>query len=104
MGWNISHGTNPNGEVRRSYTSVDNLAKQLAHVLPAADWRSIAYVFNRPSGDPFTVLPHEADRIANILMRAAHAPLTPRNWQGEAEAFAMAAATAADADEPWIWR
>ena len=103
MGWNVSHGTNQHGEIVRSYGVVHDLARQLAHVLPGADWRAIAHVFHRPSGDPFFVAPAEADRVARIVMRAAH-DLLPRTWQAEAETFALAAACAADAGEQWEWR
>lgn len=104
MGWNISHGTNASGEFRRSYTSMSNLAQQLAHVLSAADWRSIAYLFNRPDGDPFTVAPAEAGRVARVLCRAADHRLMPGDWVTTVEELADTAIRAATANEPWTWR
>ena len=104
MGWNVSHGTNANGEFRRSYTSMSNLAQQLAHVLSTSDWRSIAYLFNRPSGDPFTVAPAEASRVADVLRTAAVHRLMPGDWGATADELADAADRAAYAGEPWTWR
>ncbi|MFF4574857.1 hypothetical protein [Streptomyces sp. NPDC001410] len=104
MGWNVSHDTNQHGEFRRSYTSMSNLAQQLAHVLTASDWRSIAYLFNRPSGDPFTVDPAEAGRVAQVLHTAATHQLMPGDWGATANELADAADRAAAAGQPWEWR
>lgn len=104
MGWNVSHGTDQDGEFRRSYTSMSNLAQQLAHVLSASDWRSIAYLFNCPSGDPFTVDPAEAGRIARVLRTAAVHRLMPGDWGATTDELADAAGRAAAAGEPWTWR
>ncbi|MER0450155.1 hypothetical protein ABR738_37395 [Streptomyces sp. Edi4] len=104
MGWNISHGSNAQGEVRRSYTTVHNLGQQLAHVLSAGDWRQIAHLFNRRSGDPFTIPPAEAGRIATVLERAAEHRLMPPDWAEDIQLLAEAADRAAEAEEPWRWR
>lgn len=101
--WNISHGTNQYGKERRSCTTIGNLAQHLAHVLPAADWRSIAYLFNRRTGQPFTVPEAEADRISQVLYRAAAHSLMPADWAAETNCVADAAARAARAGDPWAW-
>lgn len=103
MGWNISHGTNQYNEERRSSATIGNLARQLAHVLPAADWRSIAYLFKPRSGDPFTVPAAEAGRIADVLRRAGSTPRMPADWAGEARVIAAAADRAARSGDPWTW-
>ncbi|MEV6726881.1 hypothetical protein AB0M94_38925 [Streptomyces xanthochromogenes] len=104
MGWNISHGTDRNSEYRRSYTQISNLGQHLAHVLSAADWRSIQYLFNRRSGDPFTVAAAEADRIAALLYQAANHRLMPADWAEDVQLLADAADRAAAAGESWTWR
>lgn len=104
MGWNISHGANQNGEVRRSYTTMDNLGQQLAHVLSARDWRTLKPLFRRRSGDPFTVSPRDAGRMARVLRTAARNRLLPTDWSLTAIELADAADSAASARQPWEWR
>lgn len=103
MGWNISHGTDQHGEIRRSYTSVSNLGQQVAHVLPASDWRNISHLFGRRSSEPFTVPASEAGRVAKVLRKAAKHRLMPRDWAREAVAFADAADEAACRGAEWKW-
>ncbi|MFE7118349.1 hypothetical protein ACFU99_23335 [Streptomyces sp. NPDC057654] len=98
MGWTISHST-----AQPSYTTVSNLAAQLAHVLRGQEWRSIAYLFNRPTGDPFSVPPTEAADVARILRRAAGHGLMPADWARLTRTLADAAARAAGAGQPWAW-
>ncbi|KPI12058.1 hypothetical protein OK074_2679 [Actinobacteria bacterium OK074] len=104
MGWNISDGTSQNGEFRRSYTTMSNLARQLAHVLRGGDWASIAYLFNRPDGDPFTVEPGEAGRVAVVLDAAAAHRLMPPDWAVTAQELAQSARRAAGAGQAWSWK
>lgn len=103
MGWNISHGTNQYGEMRRSCTTMDNLGKQLSHVLPARTWRTLKPLFARRSGDPFTVSPRDAGRMADALRAAARNQLLPTDWSLTAVELAEAAARAAAARQPWEW-
>jgi hypothetical protein len=103
MGWNISHGTNRYGQVRRSYTTIGNLARQLAHTLPAADWRTISYLFNRPTGEPFTVSADDAGVAADVLRLAADHYLMPADWAAEAREIADAADRAASSGDSWKW-
>src|SRR3954465_7120478 len=103
MGWNVSHGTDRNGEFRRSYTTMGNLAQQLPPVLSARDWSSIAYLFNHRDANPFTVPAAEAGRVATVLHRAADHRLMPADWGQDARLLAAAAARAARAREPWHW-
>lgn len=103
MGINVSHGSDLYGEERRSATTVGNLGKHLAHVLPGADWRQVAYLFDGSFRDVAEVEPGEARQVAVILRRAADDWLMPRPWEKEARLFADAADRAADAGEPWVW-
>ncbi|MHA4819474.1 DUF7739 domain-containing protein [Streptomyces aculeolatus] len=104
MGRNISHGTNPDGEIRRSYTTIGNLADQVAHVLPAADWRRLQPILKHGSGDPFDVPPHLAASTAALLRKAADHRLMPDDWAEEARELAAAADQAAGRGEMWSWR
>ncbi|WP_438489559.1 DUF7739 domain-containing protein [Streptomyces sp. S186] len=99
MGWTVSHGVNNT----RSATTIHNLARHLAHVLPAAEWRAIEHVFGRRSGDPFKVPPVEAGRIAATLRAAAKHRKMPADWAGLAREFAESAERAASAGQPWKW-
>lgn len=104
MGWNISHGTNCYGEFRRSDASMSNLGRQLSHVLPARDWRQIAHLFNRRSGDPFTVQPKDAARAASIIRAASQHRLMPADWAQAAAELADAGESAARSGQTWEWR
>jgi hypothetical protein len=102
MGWTISHA--PYGEtIRRSALSIGNLGRELAHVMPSRDWRTVAFLFTPKSGDPFDVAPADAGRIANALNLAAVHPLMPADWGELARQIAAAADTAAKNREPWHW-
>ncbi|WP_445520459.1 DUF7739 domain-containing protein [Streptomyces sp. NEAU-174] len=103
MGWNISHGTDSNGEVRRSYTTMHNLGQQLAHVLSARDWRTIAFLFDGNACDVVIVAPRKAGKIAVVLSRAAQHRLMPSDWAKDAQALADSAQRAATARQPWEW-
>lgn len=103
MGWNISHGTNQYGQVRRSYTSMSNLAQHLAHVLSAREWASISYLFNRGSGDPFNVPTAEASRVGNLLHKAAKHRSMNSEWGQLATELGDAAHRAARAGQNWEW-
>lgn len=103
MGWNISPRPG-GGDLRRSYTSVHNLGQQLAHVLPARQWRVIAGLFNRGSGDPFTIRPKDAGVIAAVFRAAADHPKMPADWGNEAMQFALSARQAANSRQSWEWR
>jgi hypothetical protein len=103
MGWNVSHGSNANGEERRSYTTITNLAQHLAHVLPAGEWSEMAVVFKRGSGDPFTLPPRQAARCADLLDKAAAHVLMPPDWAELASTLAVAARRASSAGQVWKW-
>ena len=104
MGWNISHGTDSNGEVRRSYTTMTNLGQQLAHVLSARDWRTIAPLFARREEARFTVSHRDAGRMARVFRTAARNRLLPTDWSLTAIELADSAESAAKARQPWEWR
>lgn len=103
MGWNISHHRDSD-DMRRSYTSIDNLGQQIAHVLPGRDWRRIRAIFDRRSGDPFTVTARDAGDMARILAAAASHPKMPRDWAQDARQLADSARKAADTRSAWTWR
>ncbi|MGQ4513674.1 DUF7739 domain-containing protein [Streptomyces sp. DW26H14] len=104
MGWNVSHGSNQNGEERRSYTSVYNFAQQLAHVLSAREWKELAPIFNRQGpADPFDVPPRQAARVADLLDKAAGHRKMPSDWADMARLFAAAARRASQAGQMWEW-
>lgn len=104
MGWNISHGTDQHGQMRRSGTSMGQIGEQIAHVLPVRDWRKVRHLFDRPSGDPFTIPAAEASRIAPILRTAASHRRMPADWASDTNLLADCAERAAAADQSWEWR
>lgn len=105
MGWDISHGTDRNGEIQRSHTTISNLAQAVADVLPGRDWRILAPVLNYRSGDAFFSVPAaEAGRIAGLLRKAASHRRMPRDWGDLARELADAADRAANARQSWEWR
>lgn len=102
MGWNVSHGPRPYGQMRRSYTSMGQLGEQIAHVLPAREWRKVRHLFNRSSGDPFTIPAKDAARIAPILRKAAE--LMTAEWASDTSILADCADRAAANRQNWEWR
>ena len=104
MGWNISHGTDQNGQMRRSYTSMGELGEQIAHALSWRDWRKIRHLFNPRSGDPFTIPAAEAGNIATVLRKAASHPRMPADWASDTNLLADTAHRAATAGQAWEWR
>ncbi|MBC9729310.1 hypothetical protein [Streptomyces sp. TRM68367] len=101
--WSISHGTSEGGRLHCAYGSTAVLARHLAHVLSAADWRSIKWVFDRPRGAPFAVADTAASRIADVLYRACGHELMPEVWAVMAYDLAVTADRAAGSREPWTW-
>lgn len=104
MGWNISHGTNEHGEMRRSYTTVHNIAQHVANALSGAEWQRLRPLLQRKDGHPFEVPPHVAAASAELLRKAAASPVMPREWAAEAQEMAEAANRAAARGELWMWR
>jgi hypothetical protein len=103
MGINISHGSNQWGEERHSATTIANLGKHLANVLPSGDWRQIANLFNGRFRGPEEVSPQRAGQVASILGRAARHRLMPSDWASDARLIGEAAGRAHRAREPWTW-
>lgn len=104
MGWDVSHGATATGTISRSYTAMSTLGSHLAHVLPAPDWCQIARLFRRGgNGDPFTVTPVDAARMARAFRTASEHRLMPDDWAELALLLADAADRAAEAQEPWTW-
>lgn len=103
MGINISHGSNPYGEERRSATTIANLGKHLANVLPSGDWRQIADLFYGRFRGSASILPQRAGQVASILGRAAGHRLMPGEWADDARLIGEAAGRAHRARQPWTW-
>ncbi|UNZ20612.1 hypothetical protein [Streptomyces sp. 891-h] len=103
MGWNISHRPDAD-DMCYSATSTHNLGQQIAHVLPARDWRRVRPLFDRRSGDPFTVSARDAGDMARILTASAQHPKMPADWAQDAQQLADSARKAADTRSAWTWR
>lgn len=99
MGIRISHST---GHIRSALT-ISNLGEQLAHVLPASDWRQISHLFGGGFSDVAEIPPRRAGQIAGILRKGAGHRLMPSDWANLATVFAEAAERAARAGQPWTW-
>lgn len=100
MGWTIADGAR---RLNPSYTTVSNLAQHLAHVLPAGEWAQLTPIFQRRTGDPFTVTPRDAASAARLLRKAAGDWRMPPDWADLARRIADAADKAAAAGRPWRW-
>jgi len=96
MGWNTSHGV-----IMRSYTSHEALGQQIAKVTTAAQWTTVAALFNRGNGEPFSVAPADAGAMAEVLETVAR--LVPQDWESACYGLAAAAHNAYDAGQPWLW-
>lgn len=103
MGWNVSHGSNQYGEERRSYTTISNLAQQLAHVLSGSEWAELRPIFANESDHDLHVPPRQAALAADLLDKAAGHRKMARDWGGEARLFAAAARRASQAGQMWRW-
>ncbi|MFF8784809.1 hypothetical protein [Streptomyces sp. NPDC015125] len=104
MAWNISHGTDRNNEVLASYSHMGSLREHLAHVLSSREWRVLKPAFGMRTGDPFSVFPRDAGRMATVLTAAATHRLMPAEFAKTARDLADAAGRAANARQPWEWR
>ena len=105
MGWTISHHTgSPLGVLMPSYTAVEELASQLAHVTRSADWRVLRPVLRPTNNNPHEFRPEEAAAVAEVLVRAVRHPLMPGHLGAFALRIAETARNAADCREPWSWR
>ncbi|MGC0317292.1 hypothetical protein [Kitasatospora acidiphila] len=102
MGWTWDHDrTGYEGRGGRSYTSHSELGDELRRTAGRADWAAIAPLFNRGTGDPFTVPPTQAGRIADAL--TALAPLVSSTWTAPVRELAAAARAAHRAGAVWQW-
>jgi hypothetical protein len=98
MGWSYGGPT-------RSALQFDNLAREVAHVLPARQWRPLRGMFERVSraDGPFTVSPSDAKRFGEALRSAAGHPKVDAGWAAFALDIATAADAAANCGRPWRW-
>ncbi|GGU52483.1 DUF7739 domain-containing protein [Streptomyces lavendofoliae] len=98
-GIRISHST---GQTRSALT-ISNLGQQLAHVLPARDWRKIQHLFGGRFADIAHIPSREAGKIADILCKAAGDRRMPSEWADLARLFADAGHRAARSGQTWTW-
>ncbi|MFI0900531.1 hypothetical protein [Streptomyces sp. NPDC020983] len=98
MGWSYGGPT-------RSALQFENLARQVAHVLPSGLWRTARVLFDRVkrADGPFEIAPWDAHRIGVALLAAATHPKMPADWGRFARDVAAAADAAAGAGTPWRW-
>lgn len=104
MGWTIDHAGY--GETLRwSAKQLDNLSKQIAHAVTAAQWRIVLPLFDQAqrADGPFEITWREAAPIADVLHLAACSSLMPEDWADFTHTLAAAADRAAKAREPWRW-
>lgn len=95
----MSHGAGGN----RSGLSISQLGQHLAHVLSASEWREIDDLFGGSFADVASIPPHEAERIGDLLHKAARHRLMPTNWGDLAILIGDAAHRAARAGQNWEW-
>ncbi|MER6350631.1 hypothetical protein ABT186_01945 [Streptomyces sp. NPDC001634] len=99
MGISISHGA----KGPKSALTISNLGQQLAHVLTASEWREINDLFGGGFADIARIPPTEAERIGDLLHKAARHRLMPTNWADLATDIGDAAHRAATARQNWKW-
>lgn len=103
MGVNISHGSNPWGQERLSYTSLAAMGQQIAHAVSGRDWRTVRHLFTGRLPDDFLIAPSQAGQIAAVFATAAGHPLMPDDWAATIRRWSAAGARAHASGEPWSW-
>ena len=96
MGWTMSHGAG-----RRSYTSHEDLGRELSKVTDPQQWATVAVLFSRRDSNPFPVTPADAAAMAAVF--EAVDPLVPQDWRPWCQCLAAAARRAHAARETWRW-
>lgn len=99
MGWSY-------GGPNRSALQFENLAREVARVLPAGSLRRAAQsMFDRVqrADGPFSFSPREAHGIGVALLAAGTSPRMPVDWGKFALDIADAADAAANSNRPWRW-
>ncbi|MDR3083915.1 MAG: hypothetical protein LBV60_23870 [Streptomyces sp.] len=99
MGIRISHG----GPSARSGLTIEILGQHLAHTLTGSEWREVSDLFDGSFADIVSIPPREADRIGDLLHKAARHGLMPANWGDLAIEIGNAAHRAARAGQNWEW-
>jgi hypothetical protein len=99
MGFNISHGARG----PKSATTICNLGKHLADTLSSREWREIEDLFTCSFCDIISVPPREAERIGDLLHKAARHRRMPADWGSLATEIGDAAHCAARARQHWTW-
>jgi hypothetical protein len=96
MVWQTSHGAR-----ERSYSSHEELGRQLAKVTSAPQWAVLAPLFTRPGGSPFPVTPADAGAMATVFEDVE--PLMPQDWRFACRDLAAAARRACADRQTWEW-
>ncbi|MGW3196311.1 DUF7739 domain-containing protein [Streptomyces sp. NPDC001118] len=94
----ISHGA-----PYTSATTISQLGQHLAHVLKASEWREIDDLFGKRYDDITHMPPDEAERVGDLLHKAATHRLMPADQRSLAIEIGDAAHRAARAGQTWKW-
>lgn len=98
MGISISHGVR-----YTSATTISQLGQQLAHVLKASEWREIDDLFGNRHDDITHMPPEKAERVGDLLHKAAKHRLMGADLRSLAIEIGDAAHRAARAGQNWEW-
>lgn len=98
MGWSYGGGT-------RSALQMAQLGQQMAHVLPARQWRTVRVLFDavEHADGPFVFDASVAYRYAEMFRAAAAHPKMPAEWGRFALDIADHASAAIRSGQPWRW-
>ncbi len=98
MGWSYGGPT-------RSALQMEQLGQQMAHVLPARQWRTVRTLFDAVEhGDgPFVFDAVVAYRYAEVFRAAAAHSKMPADWGRFALDVADHASAAIRSGRPWRW-
>lgn len=93
------------GGPTRSALQMEQLGQQMAHVLPARQWRTVQVLFDavEAPGGPFVFDAGQAYRYAEVFRAAAAHPKMPSDWAAFALDIADHASAAIRSGQPWRW-
>jgi hypothetical protein len=93
------------GGPTRSALQLEQLAQQMAHVLPARQWRIVQGLFDAVAhaDGPFVFDASVAYRYAEVFRAAAAHPKMPADWGRFALDVADHASAAIRSGRPWRW-
>lgn len=112
MGWTISHGNTPSGNLYRSASAMHDVGRHISHLVTATEWRDVKELFRlaQRADGPFEIPARQAGHMAAVLHKAADHPLMPTVAReddladaGAVHELADAASRAAAARRAWKW-